>query len=234
MILDINLRDAFRAHDRGDLELAESLYKKFLIKNPFHLDALFNLSVLLMTVNQPEQSIVYLKKSRMYCQDEEKSFLLLLYLGKAYLLNTQLEDARNSYAEALRLKPLSFEINFELGRAYFRMANYEQSICYLEQALKLCQGDKSYLLFNLAENYLFLNDYKTAASFYSQGMKIVKQMASIPDISKLSEYECYVLCCAFHACINQSESQVSMLKKLLKHHPEEKCLKYWYEFFRKA
>ncbi|MEM8780760.1 MAG: protein kinase, partial [Cyanobacteria bacterium P01_G01_bin.49] len=75
----------------------------------------------------------YQKAIRLYDKllqvpDENARYTVLLSKAKAQLLDNKYEDARKSFAEALKIEPDAYQIKYYLGNSYAQIGNYMEAV----------------------------------------------------------------------------------------------------------
>ncbi|MGE4352205.1 MAG: tetratricopeptide repeat protein, partial [Bdellovibrionales bacterium] len=108
------LQQALAAHQRGDLDQAEALYREILAVQPDHIDVLSLLGVLCSTRGDHEQAV---SLSARAVELDSHSALLYLRLGDAQMNAERLDAAIESYRKAMELAPSMPDAPYHLGNA---------------------------------------------------------------------------------------------------------------------
>ena len=134
-----------------------------------------NLATSYFTKGMKFQSVFYYEKYLKYAKDKSSSYSAIKesidkcnQVGKEFLQKAQHSISRNDYKSAIEYLnfaiknlPVSFDINFMLGKAYLAVNDYMHSLIYLKQAL--CIDSKSLdVLQNLTSVYINLGDFTGA------------------------------------------------------------------------
>jgi len=100
--------------------------------------------------------------------------VLLNKIGIAYHQLLQLDSARKSYEQALRLKPDYLEAMNNIGTVYYARKNYRRSITWYERALKLApeESRSASIYMNLGTSYFARKRYEDTTKAYQHALKL--------------------------------------------------------------
>jgi len=103
-----------------------------------------------------------------------KDPVLFNKIGIAYHQMMQLDNARKSYEQALKLKPNYVEVLNNLGTVYYARKSFRRAISWYNKALKVApQDSKSASIYmNLGTAYFARKQYEKATETYQTAMKI--------------------------------------------------------------
>lgn len=149
---------------RGEINKAAEYYRKSLKINRYFIPAGTNLAIILFEKEKYRESLTLFYN--LY-QKHENSPLALNNYGLALLLKGQKKDAVGIFKEGIRKYPRDYELNFNLGTAYYKSQAYNN-------AKKIYKGT---LVFK-AKDYATLNNLGCtliALKEYSEAEKILRQ-----------------------------------------------------------
>ncbi len=94
--------------------------------------------------------------------------------GIAYHQMLQMDNARKSYEQALKLKPDYLEVMNNIGTIYYAKKSYRRSISWYNKALKLAMGESrsASIYMNLGTAYFSRKRYQEATNAYQTALKI--------------------------------------------------------------
>jgi tetratricopeptide (TPR) repeat protein len=103
-----------------------------------------------------------------------KDPVLLNKIGIAYHQMMQLDNARKSYEQALKLKPDYVEVMNNLGTVYYAWKSFRRAISWYNRALKVApeQPKAASIYMNLGTAYFARKQYDRATQAYQTAMKI--------------------------------------------------------------
>ena len=97
------------------------------------------------------------------------------------------EQAENSYKEALKQEPKSFFPNYNLAVLLASEGQYQESVTYFKQALGICHSDEQHtasyeinVLINLALCFEQLKKYEYAVEFLESALQLQPKHQVIP------------------------------------------------------
>jgi tetratricopeptide (TPR) repeat protein len=104
----------------------------------------------------------------------QKDPVLMNKIGIAYHQMMQLDMARKSYEQALKLKPTYVEAMNNLGTIYYTKKSYRRAISWYNKALKAApdDGKSASIYMNLGTAYFARKQYEKATEAYQTAMKI--------------------------------------------------------------
>jgi len=100
--------------------------------------------------------------------------LMLNKIGIAYHQMMQLDNARKSYEQALKLKPDYVEAMNNLGTVYYARKSFRRAISWYNKALKVApqEAKSASIYMNLGTAYFARKQYAKAIETYQTAMKI--------------------------------------------------------------
>lgn len=127
------LASALEKHRRGELALAESMYREVLAREPRHAQALGLLGTLALQTSRLDEAIALLERSVAI----EKAVEPLCNLGSAYLKARRFQDALRVLDEAIRLDPRSAFAHLNRGLAQERLGQLDEAAAAYRRCLEL-------------------------------------------------------------------------------------------------
>jgi protein O-GlcNAc transferase len=116
----------------GRLQEAETSYRRVLISNPRHFDALCNLAGVLVLLHRPADAIPLLEQAiALHGNRAEAHF----NLGKALMDLGRAEAAVTSFRRAAQLRPDYVEAQTNLGAALIELGHRDEAVACLQRAL---------------------------------------------------------------------------------------------------
>jgi len=104
-----------------------------------------------------------------------------LPVGNAYYKSENLEEAIQSYKEAIRANPNDFDAHFGLGGCYSRLGNEEQAMKATKEAVRI-KPDYPFAHIALGLNYHNLGRYEEAIETYKQAMRLDPGLADQAEL----------------------------------------------------
>jgi tetratricopeptide (TPR) repeat protein len=107
-------------------------------------------------------------------EGSSKDPVLMNKIGIAYHQMMQLDNARKSYEQALKLKPTYVEAMNNLGTIYYTKKSYRRAISWYTKALKAApeDGKSASIYMNMGTAYFARKQYEKATEAYQTAMKI--------------------------------------------------------------
>ena len=107
-------------------------------------------------------------------EGSSKDPVLMNKIGIAYHQMMQLDNARKSYEQALKLKPTYVEAMNNLGTIYYTKKSYRRAISWYTKALKAApdDGKSASIYMNMGTAYFARKKYDKATEAYQTAMKI--------------------------------------------------------------
>jgi len=144
----------------GNTQFAVDCYKAALEREPEHVEALANLTDLLIEVNQWSYAIPFLVR---LARLRPSNSVVFHSLGTAYIRTKQFEEALAAFRRVLALEPDSAAASVNVGVCLRMMRRYEEAERYLRRAQR-CSPDYPELHNALAWLYSDQYDYDKAAT----------------------------------------------------------------------
>jgi tetratricopeptide (TPR) repeat protein len=146
------IQSAIHYHQSGDLQQAESLYKKILKKQPSNADILHNLGMIYSQMGNHQQAIQYFRKA---VHLTPRIFFMHYNLGNSLRAIGHDEEATNSYLTAIECNPEFIDSYNNLVIILQSQGQLDKGLSYYEKAIHLNP--------NFAEDL-----YKLALTFHNQ------------------------------------------------------------------
>ncbi len=163
----IDITSAKALHQAGNLEEAETVYKKVLVQEPKNTEALALLGVLCCQSGKFEEGVGYLRKATRFDRECPTTYY---NLGKALDGIGLLEDALTAYQAAIKVKGDYAEAWNNMGDCLTRLGRIEDSVNAYRKALEL--NPVSYVHFNLGNALLEKGDLEQAAACYQKALEL--------------------------------------------------------------
>jgi tetratricopeptide (TPR) repeat protein len=128
------LGEAVQLHQSGNLSEAESLYRKILVVDPAHADALHLLGVTAYQTGQNSRAIEYIQKAIGINPSMPQYYN---NLGNAFLNSEETDEAVKCFEDALRINPDYIEACNNLGNALKNKGETERALDYYTKAIVL-------------------------------------------------------------------------------------------------
>jgi predicted O-linked N-acetylglucosamine transferase (SPINDLY family) len=168
MNIDKALQSAITEYNKGNLEQAEALCRKILIKKPKHGDALNLLGMISYGEKNYDAAINFIKQALQYNPD---NFYFHNNLGTAFKAIKQLDDAIIHYRKALQINPNFPDSYNNLGTALQGKRHIDEAITYYQKALQI-NPQYADAYFNLGTAYRAKGQFDEATLFYQKALKI--------------------------------------------------------------
>jgi protein O-GlcNAc transferase len=133
------LQRATDQHRQGALEMAESLYRELLAREPDHFDALNRLGILQMQRGELEDACRLLAAAT--ARNPQSDAALSNYASVLLELK-RFEEALHNYDLALALKPDEPYLLYNRARALREMGRYPDALACLDRLLAIAPGDQ--------------------------------------------------------------------------------------------
>ena len=114
---------------------------------------------------------MYREAIDVFREDKSKNAVIANKIGIAYHQMQQLENARKSYEQAIRLKPDYAEAINNIGTVYYARKSFGRAIRYYQRALKYAPNSAS-IYSNLGTAYFARKKYKEAMETYQTALKL--------------------------------------------------------------
>jgi len=114
---------------------------------------------------------MYREAIDVFREDRSKNPVILNKIGIAYHQMQQLDNARKSYEQSVRLKPDYAEAINNLGTVYYAKKSFSRATRYYQRALKYAPKSAS-IYSNLGTAYFARKKYKEAMETYQIALKL--------------------------------------------------------------
>jgi len=163
-----NLNIAVQAHQSGDTDTAEKVYRQILTKDPTHAGVNNFLGILMGQKGDFKKAAKLIHTS---IKTSPKNPATHKNLGNAYRELGQLKKSVTSYQNAILLKPDYIEAHHELGTVYFGLGKTDDAIDCYQQTLTL-NPNHAHAYFNLGLAYNTLDLFEKAYQHYQQSLAL--------------------------------------------------------------
>ena len=168
MNIENNFHLALQYYQQGNLEQAELLLRKVIIKRPDDFRALNLLGIIQYTLKNYNPATEYFRKA---LQFSAASADIYFNLGNVLKDTGQFDEAIAHYQKALQLNPDHFEAYHNLGNVFQKKNQYNEAIANYQQALKRNPNLAAayYNLGNISEDKGYLDE---AVLFYQKALEL--------------------------------------------------------------
>jgi predicted O-linked N-acetylglucosamine transferase (SPINDLY family) len=189
------LNSAIEAHNLGDYEKGELLYRKFLRTNPASHAANNNLGLLLMASNRAKDAAVLFEKIARMCPEDKYA---LINLGNCYIQQKLHNQALECYQQSIKSFP-AFELAWNnYANCLKDMGRYEDSLHAYEKTIEL-KPEYAEAHYNLGVALHELKQYQASVQSFE------KAIAINPDYAD-AYYNCGLSLQALEQNLNAIES----------------------------
>jgi protein O-GlcNAc transferase len=168
MNLDKTLQSAIGHYNNGDLDQAEALCRKILVKKPKHVDALNLLGLTAYGKKNYDAAISHIRKALQYAPS---NFYFHNNLGTAYKAQKQLDDAAACYRKALQLNPHFADAHNNLGTVLQAKRELDEAMTCYRTALQL-RPDYADAYFNLGTAFRVKGQGDEAIACYRKALQL--------------------------------------------------------------
>jgi Flp pilus assembly protein TadD len=167
--LDLFFQKALTYHRQNRLDEAIQMYQEVLLKNPKHVEALFNLSSAYVKMSNFSKAYPMIEKLN-NMDPENPQILLNLAIVEIGLGRTQSALKHLAVAEKQKGAP-QFEIDFHRGVVLSQLGNLNEAMVWYKKAEEL-RSHHPRLLFNMALLYDKMQNYPQAIRYYSSYLQL--------------------------------------------------------------
>jgi protein O-GlcNAc transferase len=168
MNLDKTLQSAIGQYNNGDLDQADALCKKILVKKPKHVDALNLRGLIAYGKKNYDAAISYIRKA---LQDAPSNFYFHNNLGTAYKAANHLDEAAACYRKALQLNSNFADAHNNLGTVLQAKRELDEAITCYRKALQL-RPDYADAYFNLGTAFRVIGQGDEAIACYRKALQL--------------------------------------------------------------
>tara|TARA_Y100000590_G_scaffold41305_1_gene44057 strand:- start:1266 stop:2921 length:1656 start_codon:yes stop_codon:yes gene_type:complete len=162
------LKLAYENHKKGNLKLAESLYKKIIKVNKKNFEVFFLLGSLCLQKRDFKEAINLLDKA---IKIEPKNANSYQNLGYAFTELGEFEKAKLALDKAIEIQPKHADAHFNLANVYKQTRNFEKAKIYYEKTIQI-QPTNASALNNLANVYKRLGKFQQAIKSYNKAIAV--------------------------------------------------------------
>jgi tetratricopeptide (TPR) repeat protein len=199
-----NLTLAYENHQKGNLKLAESIYKKILKVDKDNFKVLFLLGTLMLQNKNFIEAEALLKKSIKINPDNANTYQ---NLGFALIELGRFREAKELFYSAIKIEPKHVDAHFNLGNTYKQLRDFKKAQIFYEKTIAIKPNNTS-ALNNLGNVYKKLGNFEKAIDSYNKAIQILPNHAR-----------------AYHNLANtfnqlgEFDKAVNCLKKVIKYQP---------------
>ena len=168
------LREAYDAHQAGELDRAFNIYRRFLADNPGNPTALQLLGVLHSQRGDYPAAITLMRESLRMFPDQPEVFN---NLGNAYSKYGRLGDAIECYIRALELFPEYAEAFRNMGLCHLKLERFDLAREAFRRGLEI-QPDDAEMWLGLGNAHRNESDYEGAMSHYEKALELSPDYAA--------------------------------------------------------
>ena len=198
----VYLKQQKRAEAREAFERATKLQASYVDTLP---SAWNNLGLIATQEGRTEDAVGYFQRALQLSPDH---LIALDNLGNAYRQAKRWEEARQVLEHALAVRPQDPEANYSLGMVYAQTNDNDRAYEYLQNALRL-RPDYPEALNNLGVLYLRTGRRDQAVASFEECIRVAPAFD-----------QSYLNLARVHAIEGEPEKARSVLRKLLKQHPD--------------
>ena len=159
---------AYDNHLKGNLELAENLYKKILKLKPQHFETTFLLGTLYLQTPNFDKAKKLLKKALVIKPNHANA---LHNLGFAFMETRDPMQAKEILNQVLEIEPNHIDANYNLGNIYRLLGDSKMSEVYFRNTIKI-QPRHSAAHNNLGNTLKDLGKFEDAINAYNKAIEI--------------------------------------------------------------
>jgi protein O-GlcNAc transferase len=168
MNLDKTLQSAIGYYNNGDLDQADALCRKIVVKKPKHIDALNLLGLIAYEKKNYDAAITYIRKA---LQHAPSNFYFHNNLGTAYKAIKQLDEAAACYRKALQLNPNFADAHNNLGTVLQAKRELDEAMTCYRKALQF-RPDYADAYFNLGTAFRVKGQGDEAIACYRKTLQL--------------------------------------------------------------
>ena len=163
-----NLFLAIKSHKENNLQIAESLYKKYLKFYPDDIEALNYLGIVFFQMKNYQKAISYYEKAIKINSNYAEAYN---NLGVVFKIIGDYKNAASAYEKAIKINPNYLEANNNLGSVYKELKEYFKAKDFYENTIRI---NPNYVAAynNLGVVLKIIGDYKNAVTTYEKAVKI--------------------------------------------------------------
>lgn len=179
--IEHELQNAYHAHQNGQFDHAERLYRKVIQKQPSHFECNSLLGALLVQQQQYSQAIHYLNQT---LKLNPKHVNALHNLALAYEFSNQLDQAIKIYHQLLNVDPKHYAALCNLGDAFRTKGDLNAALNYYLKAEKN-RPDEPQLQYVLGQTYRLMQHGRKAIQHLLHAIKLKPNF--FPAVASLAE-----------------------------------------------
>jgi hypothetical protein len=153
------LRKAYEAWERNDVKHSRILAIHALQLHPYYGPALSLLGILELSEGHPADAIIGLQQAVQYDPNSLRTYLALASAYNELHNNT---DALHALSIAAKLAPESWQLHYEIGRAYVGQGRFQAALDEFDRAQHSTTEERMVLHIGKAHALLGLHNYRAA------------------------------------------------------------------------
>ncbi len=159
---------AYENHRKGNLKLAQDLYKKILKIDSNNFDAIFLLGSLFLQTKNFQKAIHFLNKAISIQPKHANSYQ---NLGYAFVELGEFEKAEELFFKAIEIDPNHGDAHFNLANTYKQMRNFKKAKEFYEKTIKIQPNNPS-VHNNYANVCKQIGEFSKAITSYNKAIEL--------------------------------------------------------------
>ena len=172
-----------------DFISAKNAYKKVIELREEYLEAYKSLCVILLKLNEIEETIEYATRAREY---DSEDYIYDFIIGTTYMKNKEFDKALTPLVLSLEKNSENISTINSLGTCYMALGKAEDAIKTYERAIEL-DSENSMAYFNIGSAYQILQNHEQACEYFEKAINIEEDEAFLAALAiseiKLNRYE---------------------------------------------
>lgn len=167
----------------NQIDKAKNIFEKLVNANSLTIEGNLNYAKFLFETKSYDESIKFLD---FYILNNKKNYeAFLLKAGVSRELN-KMQQSLDNYIEALKIFPLSYDINKEFTLFLIDQKKYEYGITYLKSLLKNNFPEKNYFELMLFYFKILISDWSNYINDLENSLKLLEKEKNFYDFTPLS------------------------------------------------
>lgn len=168
------------AYKNNNFQLAESLFKKVLERDPKNKTVRVQLGYALFEQQKADEAIEIWRQQTKVNPFDENAYNLL---GRAFWQLQKYADAESSFRKQIEVTPLDKSAHGNLGLMLVEWRKYKEAIPELEQGISLNPDQESEYQISLGRAYLNLHEREKAMSAFDRAVKLQPGQRTWNDVA---------------------------------------------------
>jgi len=174
------IQAANAAYKNSNYELAESLYKKVLERDPKNISVRDQLGYALLEQQKMDEAITVLREQTKLNPFDESAYNVL---GRVFWAQQKYADAETAFRKQIEVTPLDKSAHGSLGLMLVDWRKYKEAIPELEQGISLNPDDEFEYQLALGRSYLNLKTNDKAMAAFDRAMKLEPGQRTWNDVA---------------------------------------------------